>query len=41
MIKKNVAYAEFLISCESDTCLGRVHTGMAEGMPKGDAGLAG
>jgi hypothetical protein len=35
-----VAYADLLISCESDICLRIVHVSRTEMMPEGDAGLA-
>jgi len=40
MVKNNIAYAELLISSESDICLGIVHTSRTEMMPEGDARLA-
>ena len=38
--KNDVAYAELLISCESDLCMGIVHVSRTEMMPEGDVGLA-
>ena len=39
MLKNNISFAELLISCESDVCMGIVHTSRAEEMPEGDAQL--
>jgi len=38
--KNDVAFAELLISCESDAAFGIVHTSRSEGHPEGDACLA-
>ncbi len=40
MQRNDFAYAELLISCECDVCLGLVHTSRSEDMPEGDARLA-
>jgi gag-polypeptide of LTR copia-type len=40
IIKNDFAFAELLISCECDVCLGLVNTSRSEELPEGDAHLA-
>jgi hypothetical protein len=40
IFNNDIAYAELLISCDCDICLGIVNTSRSEQMPEGDARLA-